>query len=482
MFSSRAGDQVHHTVIHAAPSRSVSFCSASGPFEQQPSATNPLSAQTSTAVDCTEAPICASVSNWSPIFLSLSNLDETALRSNLLDSSQSHAPSSSNISAEHKSAANPCSRPVSGQAHVSESSSYAMCNSTASVSPTVISARKTAASSFAAVAGSGHFIRRTRSSYSRRRASLRSAAWPKPPPEVNCAPMQSVVLTKTQSLAIRVMPARVTQTSAPVSCSRAISRDVCVPTNSAISTKKRSHSTVSKELDETRARKSCEICFRSAASSKMSEEKKRGTLTISNCSKNYSSVFCSYCDDMYCVSCVTTNSDINAVRTDSSFICVQCVADCELKNSRPTVSKQTRVCRPSRDFSSVYLKSQAVSSSSVVAMSSALFRSSASTLPLRVISASWSILNEPPRPLVQDAALLARLAVLPASSLAFSSLLSGLSVSMLKKAHLKLPRYADRNPEQRAHARHQLAAALKEKGIFFDDDHSYPWDDCTEVH
>ncbi len=54
-------------------------------------------------------------------------------------------------------------------------------------------------------------------------------------------------------------------------------------------------------------------------------------------------------------------------------------------------------------------------------------------------------------------------------------------MSVIAKADLKLPRFADRNESQRADARRALALAMKEKAMLFDDNLSYPWPDCSQV-
>jgi hypothetical protein len=46
---------------------------------------------------------------------------------------------------------------------------------------------------------------------------------------------------------------------------------------------------------------------------------------------------------------------------------------------------------------------------------------------------------------------------------------------------LKLPRYNDCSASQRADARKQLAIAMTQKKMFFDDDLSFPWPDCPPV-
>jgi hypothetical protein len=228
----------------------------------------------------------------------------------------------------------------------------------------------------------------------------------------------------------------------------------------AIRTKTKSRSVAASELAAFFARKTCVVCSQPEGQTEADAREARNTHTATKQDqKKIMWLCCSFCDDTFHLTCLPKNFDSES---DDEWICPVCSVDSDLKRrslaARPRLGTLDST-RPSRTFSSTWLKScpRVVSSSSSG-------RDSAYDAD--------NILFQPPQLMVAGPCR---------SYVQVSSLLTGLSVSVILKAALKLPRFADRSESQRADARRKLALAVKEKTMTFDDNLSYPWPDCPQV-
>jgi hypothetical protein len=245
--------------------------------------------------------------------------------------------------------------------------------------------------------------------------------------------------------------------SAPVKNSAsARAAHVCTVTR----TKKKSRSVAASELAAFFARKTCVVCSQPEGQTEDDARQPRNKHTATKQDqKKVMWLCCSFCDDMFHLTCLPKNFD---AESDDEWICPICSVDSELKRrslaARPRLGTSDST-RPSRIFSSTWLKScpRVVSSSSSG-------RDSADDANNILFQPQQLMVAGPCRSYVQ-----------------VSSRLTGLSVSVIAKAALKLPRFADRSESQRADARRKLALAMKEKTMTFDDNLSYPWPDCPQV-
>ncbi len=249
------------------------------------------------------------------------------------------------------------------------------------------------------------------------------------------------------ALAIHLMSAPVKKSS-PVRASRV---------GTVAQTKNRSRSVAANELVAFYARKTCVVCSQRDCQPEAEVSHKRGARKT-----NVTWLCCSFCDDAFHSTCLPKNSDIES---DDEWICPTCSVDSDLKRrslaARPRPGNVDST-RPSRSFSSAWLKS----CSRVASTSSCICDSN---------SNADNILLQPPQSLGAAYSTHVR------SYVQSASLLTGLDVSVIAKADLKLPRFADRDESQRADARRKLALAMKDKGMLFDDNLSYPWPDCSQV-
>jgi hypothetical protein len=249
------------------------------------------------------------------------------------------------------------------------------------------------------------------------------------------------------ALAIHLMSAPVKKSS-PVRASRV---------GTVAQTKNRSRSVAANELVAFYARKTCVVCSQRDYQPKADVSNKRGARKT-----NVTWLCCGFCDDAFHSTCLPKNSDIES---DDEWICPTCSVDSDLKRrslaARPRPGNVDST-RPSRSFSSAWLKS-----CSRVAFASSSNCDSNSN--------AENILLQPPQSLGAAYSIHVR------SYVQSASLLTGLNVSVIAKADLKLPRFADRDESQRADARRKLALAMKDKGMLFDDNLSYPWPDCSQV-
>jgi hypothetical protein len=299
---------------------------------------------------------------------------------------------------------------------------------------------------------------------SKRKATLRSAANSK-----SSAPAASTRGRNTSSVLDRRASARLAACSmlpalaihlisAPVQkTASARALRVCTVNR----TKNSSRSVAAGELAAFYARKTCEVCSQTESQPKSdARQTRRGMHTCSSGRKDKVIwLCCSFCDDTFHSTCLPKDFDLES---DGGWICPTCSVDSELKRrsmaARPRPGNVDST-RPSRSFSSAWLKSCS-------------FTASASSPNRNFSSDVDSILIQPPQSLVASSLR---------SYVQSASLLTGLSVSVIAKAALKLPRFGDRNESQRADARRALALAMKEKCMSFDDDLSYPWPDCSQV-
>ena len=203
---------------------------------------------------------------------------------------------------------------------------------------------------------------------------------------------------------------------------------------------------------------------------------------------------CSVCDDLYHVHCLPVDFDVE----NENWICPVCVNDCALKTKFrgviPPNPPSAYATRLTRTYSSSWVKDYSCSS---LPLSSSPESEQKSALSLSTSSRSnpihcnsWNVLLEPTRPLMtRDESLAsAQGAPIELSRQSFflslsclAAQISDLSTAAMKRAALKLPVYFSQSDEQRARARHQLATAMRDKQMSFDDEQSFPFLDCPPV-